>query len=207
MTLAPTIFIVDDDAAYLESISVLIQSMGWPTKTFPSADAFLSQFDPTAPGCLILDVRMPVMGGLALQESLNKLPLCPAIIVMTGHAEVPTALRAMRQGAADFLQKTFTETELYDAIQRALGKDAAARQQYVRTTFLSDLFGQLSTAESEVLQMVLKGETNKKIAAVLDISQRTVEDRRARLMQKLNVNTVADLIRLAIEAGVWKSGQ
>jgi len=206
MTMAPTIFIVDDDPAYLESISVLIESMGWKTKTFPSADAYLSQFDPALPGCLILDVRMPVTGGLALQESLNKLPLCPAIIIMTGHAEVPTALRAMRQGAADFLQKTFTETELYDAIQRAIAKDAATRQQHERATFLTNLFSQLSTAETDVLKMVLQGETNKKIAAVLDISQRTVEDRRARLMQKLSVTTVADLIRLSIEAGVWKSG-
>ena len=206
MTANPTVFIVDDDAAYLDSISVLIQSMGMPTRTFPSADAYLKSFDPQLPGCLILDVRMPIMGGLALQEALNMLPICPPIIIMTGHAEVPTALRAIRQGAVDFLQKTFSESELYDAIQRAFAKDAANRSQYLRATELSERFGQLSAAEHDVLQLVLRGETNKRIAAILDVSQRGVEDRRARIMEKLAVSTVPELIRLAIEAGLWKDG-
>src|ERR1700744_1398336 len=112
MTMNGTVFIVDDDATYLESISLLVQSMGWKTRTFPSADAYLGCFDPTDPGVLIVDVRMPVTSGLALQETLAKLPICPPIIIMTGHAEVPTAIRAMKQGAVDFLQKTFSETEL-----------------------------------------------------------------------------------------------
>lgn len=201
MTPAPTVFIVDDDPAYLDSISVLIQSMGMPTKTFPSADAYMRQFNPQLPGCLILDVRMPVMGGLVLQEALNKLPLCPPIVIMTGHAEVPTALRAVRQGAVDFLQKTFSEAELYDAIQRAFAKDTVNRQQQARATDLAERFGKLSPAEHDVLQLVLAGDTNKKIAATLDVSQRTVEDRRARLMDKLNVDTVPELIRLSIENG------
>jgi FixJ family two-component response regulator len=205
MTTAATVFIVDDDAAYLDSLSALVQSMGWRTKTYPSADAFVQDFDPKLPGCLIVDVRMPVMGGLALQESLNKLPLCPAIIIMTAHAEVSTALIAMRQGAVDFLQKTFTETELYEAIQRAIAKDAANRQSYERSTSLAARFAQLSQAERDVLTLVLQGETNKRIAAILDVSQRAVEDRRARLMQKLDTKTVADLIRISIESGFWKT--
>lgn len=200
----PTVFIVDDDPAYLDSISVLIQSMGLQTKTFSSADEYLREFDPQLPGCLILDVRMPLTGGLVLQESLNKLPLCPPIIIMTGHAEVTTALRAIRQGAVDFLQKTFSETELYDAIQRALAKDLANRKQYARATELAERFAKLSPVEHDVLQLVLRGDTNKKIAAILDVSQRAVEDRRSRMMEKLSVNTVPDLIRLSIEAGVWK---
>ncbi len=201
----PTVFIVDDDLAYLDSISVLIRSMGMNTKTFPSAEAYLRDFDPERPGCLILDVRMPTTGGLTLQESLVQLPICPPIIIMTGHAEVPTALRAMRQGAIDFLQKTFSETELYDALQRAIAKDKANREQYARAKSLAERFAQLSSAEHDVLQRVLHGDTNKKIAVALDISQRAVEDRRARLMQKLQIDTVADLIRLSIEAGLWKS--
>ncbi|MDB5340783.1 MAG: histidine kinase [Planctomycetaceae bacterium] len=204
MTLEPTVFIVDDDPAYLDSISVLIQSLGMQTKTFPSAEAFLREFNPQQPGCLILDVRMPVMGGLVLQESLSKLPICPPIIIMTGHAEVPTALRAIRQGAVDFLQKTFSEAELYEALQRALAKDATNRKQFLRATDLTERFGKLSPAEHAVLQLVLRGDTNKKIATTLDVSQRAVEDRRSRLMEKLSVSTVPDLIRLAIEAGLWK---
>lgn len=204
MTVEPTVFIVDDDPAYLDSISVLIQSMGMRTKTFPSAEAFLREFNPQLPGCLILDVRMPVMGGLVLQESLGALPLCPPIIIMTGHAEVPTALRAIRQGAVDFLQKTFSEAELYEALQRALATDAANRKHFLRASDLAERFGRLSAAEHDVLQLVLRGDTNKKIAATLDVSQRAIEDRRARLMEKLSVTTVPELIRLAIEAGLWK---
>lgn len=204
MTSEPTVFIVDDDAAYLDSVSVLIQSMGWKVKTFPSADAYLKSFDAELSGCLILDVRMPVTSGLTLQESLNKLPLCPAIIIMTGHAEVPTALRAMRQGAVDFLQKTFSETELYEAIQRAIAKDASDREKFYRQKSIAEKFAQLSAGEHDVLQLLLRGEPNKRIATLLDISQRAVEDRRVRIMQKLKSKTVADMIRLAIEAGLWK---
>src|ERR1700761_8662382 len=109
MSAEPTVFIVDDDPGFSESLSILITSMGLKTSCFPSPDELLTHFDPTVPGCLILDVRMPKTSGLALQEELSKLPYCPPIIIMTGHAEVPTALRAMRQGAVDFLQKTFTE--------------------------------------------------------------------------------------------------
>ena len=123
-----TVYIVDDDPAFAESLANLINSMGARTKTFTSADDYLQQFDSQAPGCLILDVRMQRTSGLALQEQLAKLPLSPPIIIMTGHAEVPTALRAMRMGAVDFLQKTFAENELYEAVQRALIQDARARE-------------------------------------------------------------------------------
>jgi two-component system response regulator FixJ len=202
MTHDPTVFIVDDDPAFLESLSVLINSMGIKTKTFPSPEEYLHQFDAEAPGCLVLDVRMPKFSGLALQEKLGQLPLGPPVIIMTGHAEVPTALRAMRQGAVDFLQKTFSEAELYEAIQRAISQDAEQRSSYARRGTLNSLFAQLSPAEMQVLQQVLQGEANKRIAAKLGISRRTVEDRRARLMQKLGVETLADLVRLAVEAGV-----
>lgn len=205
MNSEPTVFIVDDDSAYLDSISVLIQSMGLKTKTYPSAEAYLREFNSQTPGCLILDVRMPGTGGLALQEMLTQLPICPAIIVMTGHAEVPVVLRAMRQGAIDFLQKTFAESELYEAIQRAIAKDAASRVRYSESQDLTDRFERLSSGEHEVLQRVLCGDTNKKIAATLKVSRRAVEDRRARIMLKLGIDNVADLVRLAISAGVWKS--
>lgn len=207
MTLDTTVWIVDDDIAYLESISLLIRSMGMQTRTFHSAESFLKEFDPTLPGCVILDVRMPVMGGLALQEILIKYPQCPPIIFMTGHAEVPTALRAIRQGAIDFLQKSFSESELDEAIQRALAKNALDRELQSRTRTVAERFSRLTAAENDVLRLVLRGETNKRIAAALGISRRAVEDRRARMMQKLQVTNVADLVRLAIEAGVWSESR
>jgi FixJ family two-component response regulator len=202
MNADPMIFIVDDDPGFSESLSVLITSMGLKTKCFSSPDEYLSQFDPTIPGILILDVRMPKTSGLALQEQLSKLPYCPPIIIMTGHAEVPTALRAMRQGAVDFLQKTFSEDELYDAIQRALAQDAKNRKMFERQQDVAARISQLTAAEKDVLEHVLKGTPNKTIASALGISRRTVEDRRARLMQKLEVESVADLVRLAVEAGL-----
>ncbi|QDT71632.1 response regulator transcription factor [Lacipirellula limnantheis] len=202
MSAEPTVFIVDDDPAFSESLSTLIASMGARAQTFTSADAYLEQFDPHAPGCLILDVRMQRTSGLALQEQLSKLPLSPAIIIMTGHAEVPTALRAMRMGAVDFLQKTFTEPELYEALQRALLQDARARSEYHRKEAIERRFSQLTPPERSVLHQVLQGEANKSIAANLGVSRRTVEDRRARIMQKLEVESLADLVRVSMEAGV-----
>ncbi len=202
MSVEPFVFIVDDDAAFAESLSTLITSMGARTKTFTSADAYLEQFDPEVPGCLILDVRMQRTSGLVLQEQLSKLPLSPAVIIMTGHAEVPTALRAMRMGAVDFLQKTFTEAELYEAVQRALLQDAENRNEYYHKEAIDRRFAQLTPPERSVLSQVLQGEANKSIAASLGVSRRTVEDRRARIMQKLAVESLADLVRVAMEAGV-----
>lgn len=197
-----TVYIVDDDPAFAESLANLINSMGARTKTFTSADDYLQQFDPQAPGCLILDVRMQRTSGLALQEQLAKLPLSPPIIIMTGHAEVPTALRAMRMGAVDFLQKTFAENELYEAVQRALIQDARTREAYHRKEAVERRFAQLTAPERSVLSQVLQGEANKSIAAHLGVSRRTVEDRRARIMQKLEVESLADLVRVSLEAGV-----
>lgn len=200
MSNEPIVFIVDDDAAFGESLSVLVESMGLKTKSFLSPIEYLEQFDPDVPGVLLLDVRMPSMSGLVLQEKLNAMPICPAIIILTGHAEIPTALRAMRQGAVDFLQKTVSESELYDAIQRALVRDASNRAQHQKRCELNRLFSQLNQPEKQVLEHVLRGIPNKRIASLLGISRRTVEDRRARLMQKLGVESLADLVRLAVEA-------
>lgn len=202
MSTEPLVFIVDDDAAFRESLSVLILSMGLRSKTYASGEEFLRCFDETQPGCLILDVRMPQISGLALQEKLSKFPLCPPIIVLTGHAEVPTALRAIKQGAVEFLQKTFTESELREAVQRAISLDTERRESHLRRSALLERFSLLSKPERQVLDLVLAGYPNKRIASALEVSQRAVEDRRARVMQKLNVDTLPDLVRLAIEAGL-----
>ena len=201
MSEEPVVFIVDDDAAFSESLCALVSSMGLKTQSFPSPDEYLEQFNPQSPGVLLLDVRMPKMSGLALQEQLAAMPISPAIIILTGHAEVSTVLRAMRHGAVDFLEKTISETELYDAIQRGIAQDAENRSEYDKQRELTARFAQLNAPEKKVLNHVLHGVSNKRIASHLGISRRTVEDRRARLMQKLRTDTLADLVRLAVEAG------
>jgi two-component system, LuxR family, response regulator FixJ len=202
MAAEPTVFIVDDDAAFAESLAALIETMGARSKIFGSAEEFLDQFDPHIAGCLILDVRMQRVSGLTLLEDLASRPLSPPVVIMTGHAEVPTAIRAMRLGAVDFLQKTYSEAELYEALQRALVQDARNRRAYDRREAIERRFSQLTPPERSVLQQVLRGEANKSIAANLGVSRRTVEDRRARIMQKLEVETLADLVRVSLEAGV-----
>ncbi len=202
MSSAPTVFIVDDDPGFRESLSVLILSMGHKSKTYSSADEFLKSFDENLPGCIILDVRMPQVSGLALQEKLNKFSLCPPVIILTGHAEVPTALRALKQGAVEFLQKTFSESELHEAVQRAIAIDTERRSAHAKRRSLQQRLELLSRPERQVLDLVLAGYPNKRIASSLGVSQRAVEDRRARVMQKLNVDTLPDLVRLAVEAGL-----
>jgi two-component system, LuxR family, response regulator FixJ len=197
----PTVFIVDDDPAFCDSLELLIQSFGMQTAAFCGAESFLQQFDPDTRGVVILDVRMPGRSGLDLQQHLASLELCPPIIIMTGYAEVPVALRAMRQGAVEFLQKTFSESELLDALNRAIAVDAENRRLYARRRELEDLMARLSGPEQDVLDLMLAGKPNKSIASSLGVSVRTVEDRRARIMKKLGVDTLAELVRLAVEAG------
>ncbi len=193
------VFIVDDDCAFADALALLVRSMGYQTSVSPSADEFLQKFDPAAPGCLLLDVRMPQSSGLALQEHLAQLPLAPPVVIMTGHAEVPTALRAMRHGAVDFLEKPFSETQLYETIQKSLIEDAKRRAAHAERESIAARFSRLKAAELKVLDLVVQGLPNKLIAKSLGVSQRTVEDRRARLMKKLQVETFADLVRVSLE--------
>lgn len=200
MSNEPVAFIVDDDLAFSESLSMLLSSMGVTSRTFVSPVEYLAQFDPEVPGVLLLDVRMPMMSGLVLQQKLISMPICPSIVFLTDYAEFPIALRAMQQGAVDFLQKTASESELYDAIQRGIAHDAAKRAKYRKQRELEQLFAELNNPEKEVLEHVLRGVPNKQIASLLGVSRRTVEDRRARIMQKLRVESLAGLVRLAMEA-------
>lgn len=197
----PKVFIIDDDLAFSESLSLLIRSFGMETAVFGSADEYLEQFDPAAPGCIILDVRMPGRSGLDLQAELAAKGLHPPVIIMTGFAEVPVALRAIRQGAVEFLQKTFSESELLEALNRAVAIDAQNRRAHARRSELNARMGRLTQPEQDVLDLMLEGKPNKSIASALGVSVRTVEDRRARIMKKLNVETLAELVRLAVEAG------
>jgi two-component system, LuxR family, response regulator FixJ len=201
MAAEPLISIIDDDDAFRSSLELLISSFGYRVASYSSAQAFLDAYDPQAPGCVIIDVRMPETSGLALQQNLAMRSLKPAIIVMTAYAEVPVAVRAMHQGAVDFLQKTCPETELQDAIRRALESDRTNRAEYARQISVQERLSLLSPPEKEVLRLVLQGKANKNIAAKLGISARTVEDRRARIMHKLQVESVPELVSFAIQGG------
>ncbi len=177
MNREPIVFIVDDDPAFSESMAVLLSSMGLKSQCFSSGIDYLEQFDPEAPGVLLLDVRMPSISGLSLQERLAKEPLCLPIIILTGHADVPTAIRAMQRGAAGFFQKMSSETELCDAIQKAIADDGHNRSRYTRRQEIAARLARLTPAENQVLELVLEGRPNKTIASKLGVSRRAVEDR------------------------------
>lgn len=198
--ISPTVFIVDDDLAFGESLSLLIQSMGFATERFTNPAKFLAAFDADRPGCIVLDVRMPHMSGLDLQEQLCLNRNCPPIIMLTGYAEVLTAVRAMRQGAIDYLQKTFSEAELWDALNGAMARDARNRLSLRRQDEVKSLFEQLTSAERDVLDRLMAGDSNKEIASYLDVSIRTVEDRRARIMRKLRAENIPQLVSTVLES-------
>jgi two-component system, LuxR family, response regulator FixJ len=198
----PLITIIDDDEAYRDSLVLLIGSFGYRAASYPSAEEFLRAWDHQIPGCLIIDVRMPETNGLALQRQLSVRSLAPSIIIMSGNAEIPDVVRAMHQGAVDFLLKTSTDAEFLDAIHRALKRDQANRDDHARRVSIQQRFLLLSPCEMEVLYLVLKGMANKNIAAKLQVSPRTVEDRRARIMNKLQVESVPALVSVAICAGI-----
>lgn len=202
MNREPTVFIVDDDSAFAESMAVFLLSIGLKSKCFSSGLDYLNQFDPEAPGVLLLDVRMPNISGLSLQERLAKEPLCVPIIILTGHADVQTAIRAMQRGAVGFFQKTLGEMELCDAIQNAIVEDARNRAKHAKQAKILALLARLTPAENQVLELILSGRPNKTIASKLGVSRRAVEDRRARIMQKLEVESLPDLVRLATDAGL-----
>jgi two-component system response regulator FixJ len=198
-----TVFVVDDDADLRESLGWLFESAGLRAKTYSTAQEFLAGYDPDEPGCLLLDVRMPEgLSGLALQEELTRRGVSPPIIIMTGHARVPMAVRAFKGGAIDFIQKPFSDEMLLDRIRRAIGLDRRTRQARIECSKFAALLTHLTPREREVMELVIVGKPNKIIAADLDISPKTVEIHRGRVMEKLQVDSVAELVRLALQ---WKA--
>ena len=199
----PTVFIVDDDQEVREAIQLLMESVGVTAVSFASAQAYLEQLDCDRPGCLILDVRMKGMSGLDLQERLAQEPLHPPIIIITGHGDVPMAVRAVKAGAVDFIEKPFNDQTLLDAVHRAFDQDARNRGQALRIADIQERLARLTPREREILDQVIGGKRNKVIAADLGISQSTVEAHRARVMEKLEARSLSDLMRMmmAIEQG------
>lgn len=195
-----TVFVVDDDEAVRTSLRLLIRSIGLPVDTFESAQDFLARFDPERPGCLVLDIRMPGMSGLELQQKLNERHAITPIVFITGHGDVPMAVEAMQAGAIDFVQKPFRDQDLIDRIHRALEKDRTNRAALRERDAIRQRIAELTPREREVLNLVTKGCANKVIAGDLSVSQRTVEIHRARVMEKMGASSLAHLVRMVIEA-------
>ncbi|KPJ82650.1 MAG: histidine kinase [Gammaproteobacteria bacterium SG8_30] len=195
-----TVFVVDDDEAVRTSLRLLLKSVGLPVETFASAQEFLDQFDPDRAGCLVLDIRMPGMSGLELQQHLNDRHSIMPVVFITGHGDVPMAVEAMQAGAVDFIQKPFRDQDLIDRINRALEKDREMRGELRERDEIRRRMSQLTPREREVLELVTQGKANKVIAGDLNVSQRTVEIHRARVMEKMGASSLAHLVRMVIEA-------
>jgi FixJ family two-component response regulator len=203
---APTVFVVDDDEGVRNSLRFLLKSVGLTTQTLSSASEFLDTYKPSQPGCLVLDVRMPGMSGLELQQQLNVRGAVIPVIFITGHGDIPMAVEAMQQGAFDFLQKPFRDQELIDRIQRALeldGRNRAALDQHAR---IRERLDSLTPREREVLALMTRGQPNKIMAAELGVSQRTVEIHRARVMEKSGAASLAQLVRMVMDLEADRTG-
>jgi len=195
-----TVFIVDDDEAMRESLTWLIESVGLTVKTFSSADDFLKAYYPGRPGCLLLDVRMPGMSGLELQEYLKKQQVTVPVIMITGHGDVPMAVRAMKVGAVDFIEKPFNDEQLLESIRNALSIDEERRDDQAFKAEIASRLALLTPRESEVMQMVTDGKSNKEIANTLGVSAKTVEAHRAKVMEKMQASSLAELVRLVVSS-------
>ncbi len=195
-----TVFVVDDDEGVREGLSLLLSTIGQPCELYESACEFLDKYENGRGGCLVLDIRMPRMTGLDLQEKLIEMGSSLPVIFITGHGDIPMAVEAMRRGAVDFIRKPFREHDLLERINEALTVSDEARRKIMDRQALDEKLASLSTREWEVFERVADGAMNKMIAADLGISERTVEVHRGQVMRKLDVATLAQLVRVKIES-------
>lgn len=193
-----TVFVVDDDQAMRNSLKWLIESVGVPVESFASADEFLARYEAGRPGCLVLDVRMPGMSGLELQEHLSSRNTRVPAVIITGHGDVPMAVRAMKAGAVDFIEKPFNDEALLDAIRRALAFEERQRSEQYEHREIQARIDHLTPREREVMEMVTEGRSNKEIANALGVSAKTIEAHRARVMEKMQAGSLAELVRMAM---------
>jgi FixJ family two-component response regulator len=197
----PTVFVVDDDEGVRSALALLLKSMGQPAATYASAADFLADYDAERPGCALLDVRMPGMSGLELQDELNRRGVVLPVIFITGHGDVPMAVEAMQRGAFDFLQKPFGDDDLAERIRRALARDRELRAAIGEKSQIRARLARLTPRERQVLELVAAGKPNKVMAAELGVSQRTVEIHRAHVMKKMGASSLAQLVRMRLVAG------
>jgi len=195
-----TVFVVDDDQAMRNSLKWLIESVGVMVESFASADDFLARYESGRPGCLVLDVRMPGMSGLELQEHLAARNIRIPAVIITGHGDVPMAVRAMKAGAVDFIEKPFNDEALLDAIRRALAFEERERSAQSENHEIQQRLAHLTPREREVMDMVTEGRSNKEIANTLGVSAKTIEAHRARVMEKMQAGSLAELVRMALAA-------
>jgi FixJ family two-component response regulator len=197
----PTVFIVDDDRGVRNSIRELLISVGLAVETFESAQSFLDAFDNARPGCLVLDVRMAHMGGLALEARLAEMGAEIPIVFISGHGDISMAVNAIKRGAVDFVPKPYQEQHLLDAVNEALRRDAQRRAAPLEASGLGERLELLTNREREVLDLAVEGHSSKVIAGELGISHRTVELHRSNLLEKLGVTSVSELLRLKLGSG------
>jgi two-component system, LuxR family, response regulator FixJ len=196
---AATIMVVDDDAGVRNAMRALLKSVGLNSALFASAQEFLAAYQPSQQGCLVLDIRMPGMSGLELQQQLNMRGAVIPVIFMSGHADIPMAVEAMQHGAFDFLQKPFRDQDLLDRIQRAIARDSELRKSLGEHERIKAHLDELTPREREVLDLMTQGLQNKSIAQKLAVSPRTIEIHRARVMEKMNAHSVAELVRMMMD--------
>ena len=198
----PTVFVIDDDASVRKSLSRLLRSAGYATETFASAEEFLGRDHFDGVGCILLDVKMPGLSGMDLQEELNKADYHMPIVFITGHGDIPMSVEAMKKGAVDFLTKPFDDKELLQALRAAIEKDRNARAEHAEVHEIRRRIELLTLRENEILRYVVTGMLNKQIALELGIAEKTVKVHRGRIMEKLCVDSVAELVRLAGKVGI-----
>lgn len=196
------VYLVDDDFSVRDSLSLLIESTGQTVRCFESADDFLNNFDPDQAGCLILDVRMPSMTGLELQEELARKDFAIPIIFISGHADVPDSSKAFRAGAVDYMEKPFDSELLLTRMQEAIQKDLDTRVLNTEKRKLKKRLGQLTPREHEVMILIVKGLSNKEAAKQLNVSNRTVDVHRAKIMEKMDAEDLAELTVMAMHCGL-----
>jgi len=200
-----TVYIVDDDVSMRKALARLCHSAGLAAKTFASAREFLDSGTPDSPACLVLDVRMPGLSGLDLQSELAARNIQTPIVFITGHGDIPTSVRAMKAGAVDFLTKPFKDKNLITVIRDSLNKDVRLKSAQSERDLIQQRLESLTPREREVLEWVIKGLLNKQIAAELGASEQTIKVHRARVMEKMQVTSVAELVQAAVKAGLLKS--
>lgn len=196
MVTEPTVHVVDDDQAVRNALGMLLQAAQYPCRQYASASDFLDDYEPGTPGCLVLDLHMPGVDGLSLQEMLANREIELPIIFLTGHANVPDAVRAMQGGAVDFMEKPFNSDRLLERVQQAMKRDAENRARNRHDAAMDDRRKRLTPREAEILDMMIKGKASKVIAIELGISERTVELHRSRVLKKLGVRNANELMQL-----------
>ncbi len=199
MSTKPTVFVIDDDPAARESIGMLIRSLGLQVETYASAEQFLQEFDPSRPGCVITDMRMLGLSGLELQEQLVEMGQRIPVILISAHANMQIAVKAMRNGAITFLEKPCQQQEIIDAVNEAISLDAKWRQEAREEADARANYEKLNQGERDVMKLMMVGKANKVIANRLDVSLRTVEARRHNVFKKMEVDNIPDLTRLAMK--------